>query len=152
MRGLRGIAWGTTIGWAVAMVFYALSQFGADVRPPPGSVTRPNFDFSVLPKPEEFGWLVGTLAAVCAVTFPRPRRGPWWAWGALRGATGGGAIILASEAIARGSGAVPEPRVLSLVFWVPIVAAFFLSAAPLDADGEAEAPAAPVDDDLSRPS
>lgn len=92
LRALRAAGLAAVLGTALTQFFYAMRNHGAD-DVPPGIDTR-TIRFEALPKPEEFGWLVGALAFVALLLTPLPR-GRWWpGWAVARAAAGALAITL----------------------------------------------------------
>jgi hypothetical protein len=129
LRLARSAGLASAYGIAVTAFFYALYTLGHNFDYVDFGAATPPFDFGAIPKPEEFGWLVGALAAVALFTAPLPRAGPWWAWGLARASAGTLAVALPVDALARASGAA-LPAWAYPLFWGPLFVGLFLSAWP----------------------
>lgn len=91
LRAARAASLAAVIGVGVTAFFYAFDTFGSQTIPS-GPDSR-HIRFENLPKAEEFGWLVGSLAFVALLLTPLPAGRPL-VWGSVRAAAGALAVTL----------------------------------------------------------
>lgn len=141
LRAARAASFAAVLGVALCSFFYAMGNLGVDMRP--GGLDTRSIRLEELPKPEEFSWLVGSLAFVALLLTPLPSvlRTPA---AVVRAAAGALAVTLPVAAWddVWGNGA---PWFAWAAVGVPAFAGLLLAAVPLRTSGEAP-PASPPDD------
>lgn len=128
IRAGRAAGAAATLGVALSAVFYLLRGLGSEMVP--SGVDTRRFRLEALPKPEEFSWLVGSLAFVAFLLVPLPREGPRWAWALVRAAAGALAATLPIAALddVWGNGA---PWFAWVSVGIPAFLGLLLTAVPL---------------------